>query len=199
MYRLPRLPQLLLQTLRSFRWRQLVWLFAAILRLALQPRSYRSWQESERSVAPMLFILLSMVVSVIRFRVDPNIGYTMKLLHCESVPHGIGVVCTVIGSGLGAILIPQFWYWILKLRVQRDAFVGAMMIMYAVVVIPWDISSLLWMPSVLNGSIAFWLPDLVKTALITLYCSLIGSQLAHLLEPEDDAPLPALSEDEAVG
>lgn len=49
--------------------------------------------------------------------------------------------------------------------------------MYTAVVIPWDILSVFWIPGVRGIGMPLWLPELVKTLIITVYCTIAGSHM----------------------
>ncbi len=138
------------------------------------------------AVDAMHLLWLSIPISLLRLSVDPNVGFSLHLLHAEWIPHFLGVAVYALSSALGAVLVPQFWYWILKLKLDRNTFVAAMIVMYVVVEIPWDVSSLVWMRYVMAGDIPQWLPDTIKTAILTGYCSIVGAQLS---KHSDEVPV----------
>jgi hypothetical protein len=84
---------------------------------------------------------------------------------------------TAAGAVVGSIFMPAFWYRVLGLRSERNTFIGAMVLMYASVAIPWDITSTLWIPLVREFNVPIWLPELIKTGIITAYCSIAGSAI----------------------
>ncbi|MFM8569508.1 MAG: hypothetical protein ACKOB6_07900 [Candidatus Kapaibacterium sp.] len=126
--------------------------------------------------SPYLLLVLSFFISFVRIVRDPGVEATAELM-------GIGtllplwMVLTAGGAVIGAILMPAFWYRVLRLPSRRDAFIGGMVCMYASVVIPWDMLSIVWIPVLREAGTPLWLPETVKTALITVYCSVAGMHM----------------------
>ncbi len=183
------LPRLFIRALLELRPKHLGAAASSIWTLLLRPGRYTSWRAQPSALDPMLLLLLSIPLSFVRFAADPNVNNTIGWLGLTLVPHSLGVVLFAMGSAIGAVLIPMFWYRVLSLSLPRELFIAAMIAMYAVVEIPWDLSSVLWMPFVHRGDIPFWLPDCIKTLVVTLYCMLAGRSL-------DRAHLPTLEQAE---
>lgn len=129
------------------------------------------------AVSPYSLLVLSFLASLVRISRDPGVAVTAGFLGLGTEWIALIVPLTAAGAVVGSIFMPAFWYRILGLRSERNTFIGAMVLMYASVVIPWDISSALWIPLVREFNVPIWLPELIKTGVITAYCSIAGSEI----------------------
>lgn len=92
------------------------------------------------------------------------------------------MVSASLTTVLGAYWIPRFWHHVLGIRIDRTTFILAMMSVFAAVAIPSDLTSWIWMRFVNNGTIPIWLPDTVRTIIVTVYSWLCGKSLEQAAE-----------------
>lgn len=135
------------------------------------------WPHSSGAVSPYSLLVLSFLASLVRISRDPGVAVTAGFLGLGTEWIALIIPLTAAGAVVGSIFMPAFWYRVLGLRSERNTFIGAMVLMYASVVIPWDISSTLWIPMVREFNVPIWLPELIKTGIITAYCSIAGSAI----------------------
>ena len=128
-------------------------------------------------VSPYSLLVLSFLVSLVRLARDPGFAATTGLLGLEPSMMTVWVLLSAGGAVVGSILMPAFWYTVLRVHSDKQVFIGGMVLMYAAVVIPWDLSSVLWISVVRESGLPLWLPELVKTAIITVYCSVAGTHM----------------------
>ncbi len=157
--------------------------FSLISALLRRPRSCGHILRHQSSDLPYDLLMLSIALSILRIGVDPALIHLLQTLGIPLSLHPAAVLLSMLGSGIGAMLIPMFWHRVLGIAIERDDFVSAMIVMYVVVELPWDLSSLLWMSLMYQQNIPLWLPDTIKTIIMTVYCTVAGAALTQETTP----------------
>jgi hypothetical protein len=161
---------------------------AAVKLLALHPFDYDSLRRQGK--LPPLFTMLLMATFAGTFKLynDPVYGPLMaKLDFGNDVAQTLVTILTymVLSSffGIWALLTARLVHIVLRLPIERDLFVRAMMTVFILFAFLIDILSPFWNIPVQRGVIFWGYYDLVKTVLTLIYGYLVYRGLRYESEP----------------
>ena len=126
-------------------------------------------------------LALSFVLSFVRLSRDPAATGMYELLGLAPAIFPVAMIINALSAAVGAIAVPHFWHRVLHITLSRELFVRAMICAYAAVVMVWDVASLTWINTSFSRELPLWLPEIVKTGIITAYCSVIST---HMVKKE---------------
>lgn len=142
-------------------------------------------QISQCSSCSWVFSLMhvTVVVSILRLMFDPfasSVSTFVSTSITGSPSYIVSVVCAYIIAHsivFGSFLSAMFWHTVLKLRVPRDTFVQTMFTVFCVLSILFDVLSFAWLPYVQSGELAWYVPEIFKTLIVTAYSYVAGNSL----------------------
>lgn len=176
------LPKTLMALIR-LSWCNLRQALNTMLLILTRPLQYPFFYRAGTFSTPYTMLALVLVSAIIKFSFDPNATSVMKLLGFSSSVISMLFPVVVVGSAvvtvIGAYYIPRFWHWALTIPIEQSYFIEAMILTFASVSVLIDCTSPSWLPMVESGAIPVYVPDTVKTIIVTVYSWLVGKGIVQ--------------------